>query len=316
MGSKLDPLREWICEQLRDDPTIQSQPGPREMAVVELGYGGGKTIFDEFAAGEASARGLWSGAGFSGRVFGRGSWCSAICGSRASRSRSGMVSCAGAGVVTAELCWSRVIAGALVFSKEAPDILWGVSRCLARIGALPEKLVWDREGAIAGGGRPTDEFAGFCGQLGVGWVILDAGDAQAKGVLERSHRFMRSNFLPGRTFANPADFQLQLDGWCDRVNRRVHRTTRAVPGERLAEERDRMRSLPDPMPHCDRRFRQARASAAVSAGRSQRRLDRPGVSRAACRCARLPDRGDRCGVGHRRARVSAPQGVRRQPDVH
>ena len=28
-------------------------------------------------------------------------------------------------VVTAELCWSRVLAGALIFSKEAPDILWG-----------------------------------------------------------------------------------------------------------------------------------------------------------------------------------------------
>ena len=58
--------------------------------------------------------------------------------------------------MTVELCWSRVIAGTLVFSKEAPDILWGLGRCLGRIGALPEKLVWDREGAIAGGGRPTD----------------------------------------------------------------------------------------------------------------------------------------------------------------
>jgi hypothetical protein len=114
--------------------------------------------------------------------------------------------------------------------------------------------VCDREGAIhAGGGRPTDAFACFCGQLGVGWVILDAGDAQAKGVLERSHRFMRSNFEPGRRFANPLDFQLQLDGWCDRVNHRVHRTVRAVPAERLAEERGRMRPLPDAMPDCDRR---------------------------------------------------------------
>jgi hypothetical protein len=157
-------------------------------------------------------------------------------------------------VVTAELCWSRVIAGALVFSKQAPDILWGLGRCLARIGALPEKLVWDREGAIAGGGRPTDEFASFCGQLAVGWVILDAGDAQAKGVLERSHRFMRSNFEPGRRFANPLDFQLQLDGWCDRVNGRVHRTIRAVPTERLLEERARMRTLAARLPDTDRRF--------------------------------------------------------------
>src|SRR4029450_1217819 len=81
----------------------------------------------------------------------------------------------------------------------------------------------------------------FCGQLGVGWIILDAGDPQAKGALERSHRFMRTNFEPGRRFANPLDFQLQLDGWCDRVNRRVHRTIRAVPAERLVEEQGRMR---------------------------------------------------------------------------
>jgi hypothetical protein len=157
-------------------------------------------------------------------------------------------------VVTAELCWARVIAGALVFSKQAPDILWGLGRCLVRIGALPQKLVWDREGAIAGGGRPTDEFASFCGQLEVGWVILDPGDAQAKGALERSHRFMRTNFEPGRRFANPLDFRLQLDGWCDRVNERVHRTTRAVPAERLLEERTRMRPLPASMPDTDRRF--------------------------------------------------------------
>ena len=131
--------------------------------------------------------------------------------------------------------------------------MWGVGRCLERIGALPEKLVGDREGAIAPAGRPSDEFAAFCGQLGVGWIILDAGDAQAKGALERSHRFMRSNFLPGRSFANPVDFQLQLDGWCERVNRRVHRTTREIPVERLMRERERMRPLPA-LPDVDRRF--------------------------------------------------------------
>jgi hypothetical protein len=114
--------------------------------------------------------------------------------------------------------------------------------------------VWDREGAIAPAGRATEAFAGFCGQLGVGWVILDPGDAQAKGVLERSHRFMRTNFEPGRRFANPADFQDQLDGWCERVNRRVHRTVRAVPAERLLEERARMQPLPETMPDCDRRI--------------------------------------------------------------
>jgi hypothetical protein len=248
-GSKLDPFKEWICEQLRDDPSIQSLR-LREQA-VELGYEGGKSIFDDYVR-EVRPRFLTK------RTFQRTIYRPGELVQCDLWEPRGLIS-VGHGerrrgyVVTAELCWSRVVAGALIFSKEAPDILWGLGRCLGRIGALPEKLVWDREGAIhAGGGRPTDEFAAFCGQLGVGWVILDPGDAQAKGVLERSHRFMRSNFEPGRWFANHLDFQLQFDGWCDRANRRVHRTVRAVPAERLLEERARMRPLPG-LPDLDRR---------------------------------------------------------------
>jgi len=248
--SKLDPVKDWICEQLRADPTIQSLR-LREMA-AELGYAGGKTIFDDFVR-EVRPRFLVKRT-FQRTVYRPGELVQCDLWEPRDLVPVGHGQTRRGWVVTAELCWSRVIAGALVFSKEAPDILWGLGRCLGRIGALPEKLVWDREGAIhAGGGRPTDAFAGFCGQLGVGWVILDAGDAQAKGVLERSHRFMRTNFEPGRRFANPLDFQLQLDGWCDRVNRRVHRTIRAVPAERLAEERGRMRPPPATMPDCDRR---------------------------------------------------------------
>src|SRR3954467_1701998 len=237
-------------EQLRADPAIQSLR-LREMA-CELGYDGGKTIFDDYVR-EVRPR-FQVRRTFQRTVYRPGELVQCDLWEPRDPVPVGHGQTRRGWVVTAELCWSRVIAGALIFSKEAPDILWGPGRCLSRIGALPEKLVWDREGAIAPGGRPTEAFAGFCGQLGVGWVILDAGDAQAKGVLERSHRFMRTNFEPGRRFANPLDFQLQLDGWCDRVNRRVHRTIRAVPAERLVEERRRMRRPPATMPDCDRRL--------------------------------------------------------------
>jgi hypothetical protein len=249
-GSKLDPFKDWICDQLRSDPTIESQR-LREMA-SELGYVGGKTVFDDFVR-EVRPR-FQVRRTFQRTVYRPGELVQCDLWEPREPIPVGHGQMRRGWVVTAELCWSRVIAGALIFSKEAPDILWGVGRCLARIGALSEKLVWDREGAIAPAGRPTVEFTSFCGQLGVGWIILDVGDPQAKGALERSHRFMRSNFLPGRSFANPVDFQLQLDGWCDRVNRRVHRTTRAVPAERLVEERSRMRPLPDRLPDVDRRF--------------------------------------------------------------
>ena len=250
-GSKLDPFRHWICEQLQADPTIQSLR-LREMA-VELGYEGGKSIFDDYVR-EVRPRFLRART-FQRTIYRPGELVQCDLWEPREPVPVGHGQRRRGWVVTCELCWSRVIAGALIFSKEAEDILWGLSRCLGRIGALPEKLVWDREGAIhAGGGRPTEAFAAFCGQLGVGWVILDPGDAQAKGVLERSHRFMRSNFEPGRAFANPLDFQLQLDGWCDRVNGRVHRTVRAVPAERLLQERERMRALPEAMPDSDRRL--------------------------------------------------------------
>lgn len=250
-GSKLDPFREWICGQLREDATIQSLR-LRELA-TDLGYEGGKSIFDDYVR-EVRPRFLVART-FQRTVYRPGELVQCDLWEPRGLIAVGHGQLRRGWVVTAEVCWSRVIAGALIFSKEAPDILWGLGRCLQRLGVLPEKLVWDREGAIhAGGGRPTDEFAAFCGQLGVGWIILDRADPQAKGVLERSHRFMRTNFEPGRRFANQLDFQDQFDGWCDRVNGRVHRTIRAVPAERLVEERSRMRPLPDRLPDMDRRL--------------------------------------------------------------
>jgi transposase len=250
-GSKLDPFREWICEQLRAEPTIQSQR-LRELA-TELGYVGGKSIFDDYVR-EVRPRFLVRRT-FQRTVYRPGELAQCDLWEPREPIPVGYGQTRRGYVVTVELCWSRLFAGTLIFSKEPPDVLCGLGRSLERIGVLPEKLVWDREAAIhAGGGRPTEGFAGFCGQLGVGWLILAAADPQAKGVLERSHRFLRSNFEPGRRFANELDFQHQFDQWCDKINQRVHRTTRALPVERLVLERERMRPLPERLPDLDRRL--------------------------------------------------------------
>jgi transposase len=247
-GSKLDPFKDWICERLAADPRIQSQR-LREMA-GEIGYQGGKSIFDDFVR-EVRPRFLRPRT-FQRTIYRPGELVQCDLWEPSEHIPVGHGQLRRGWVVTSEVCWSRAIAGALIFSKEAPDILWGLARNLWRLGALPEKLVWDRESAIAVGGRPTEAFAGFCGQLEVGWVILEPRDPQAKGQLERSHRFMRSNFEPGRVFANHLDFQDRLDTWTDKANGRVHRTIRAVPAERLAEEQTRMRRLPARMPDTDR----------------------------------------------------------------
>ena len=248
-GSKLDPFKDWICEQLAADPRIQSQR-LRELA-SEIGYLGGKSIFDDFVR-EVRPRFLKPRT-FQRTVYRPGELIQCDLWEPKELIPVGHGQTRRGYVVTSEVCWSRVIAGTLVFSKEAPDILFGLARNLTRLGALPEKLVWDREAAIGAGGRATEPFASFCGQLELGWVILEARDPQAKGQLERSHRFMRSNFEPGRVFANHLDFQDRLDAWTEKANGRVHRTIRAVPAERLEQERQRMRPLPARMPDTDRR---------------------------------------------------------------
>jgi transposase len=250
-ASKLDPYLAEIERLLDDEPALS---GVRVREEIEkLGYRGGKTILDDLLR-ELRPRFLPPRT-FQRTSYRPGELCQFdLCEPRREipvghgQTRRGFI-------VTAELPYSRAFAGALVFSKEWADIAWGMNRCLGRLGALPQKLVWDREGAIhAGGGRPTEAFAGWCGQLALGWLILDPGDCQAKGALERSHRFVHGNFEAGRRFANALDFQLQLDRWCERINARKHRTTRAVVAERLTSEQREMRPLPAELPDVDRRF--------------------------------------------------------------
>jgi len=63
----------------------------------------------------------------------------------------------------------------------------------------------------AGGGRPTDVYAGFCGRLPVDWYFCGPGDAPAKGAVERLQGYLETNFEPGRHFFNERDYQDQLD---------------------------------------------------------------------------------------------------------
>jgi hypothetical protein len=154
------------------------------------------------------------------------------------------------------LGYSRAGAGALLFTKQTPDLLAGIARCLWSLGALPQTLVWDRQAGIHGhGGRPSEEFAAFCGQLRVDWRFCALADLQAKGVVERLQDFIERSFEPGRAFANELDFQLQLDTWfAERANTRHHKTLRCRPVDRLVEERQLMAPLPAAAPDTDRRW--------------------------------------------------------------
>jgi transposase len=252
-GSKLDPFREEIHRLLRDDPKL---PGQRVRELIaQLGFDGGKTIVDDYLR---EVRPLFAPPPrvFQRTVYRPGEICQFDLWEPRAEVPVGHGQTRRAWVVVACLGYSRAGAGALIFSKQTPDLLAGIARCLWSLGALPQTLVWDRQAGIHGhGGQPSEEFAAFCGQLKVDWHFCEPRDPQAKGVVERLQDFIERSFEPGRAFANELDFQLQLDTWfAERANTRHHKTLRCRPVDRLAEERQLMAPLPAAAPDPDRRW--------------------------------------------------------------
>jgi transposase len=251
-GSKLDPFKDEIHRLLGQEPTM---PGQRIRELIgQLGFDGGKTIVDDYLR---EVRPLFDPPRtFQRTVYRAGEICQFDLWEPRAEIPVGHGQTRRGWVVIACLGYSRAGAGALVFSKQTPDLLAGIRRCLWSLGALPDTLVWDRQAGLhAAGGRPTAEFAAFCGQLRLDWWFCEPRDPQAKGVVERLQDFIERSFEPGRVFANELDFQLQLDDWFDnRANARIHKTLRCRPSDRLREEREVMAPLPARPPDSDRRW--------------------------------------------------------------
>jgi len=67
-------------------------------------------------------------------------------------------------------------------------------------------------------------------------------------LVERFHDYLERSFLPGRTFASPADFNAQLTGWLQLANRRRKRSLGCAPAERIGADRAAMLTLPPVAP--------------------------------------------------------------------
>ena len=250
--SKLDAHKAEIERLLRDEPRMPATR-IREL-ITQDGYTGSQTILDVFVR-ELRPRFLPAPRVYQRTSYRPGELCQFDLWEPARPVPVGQGQERRGYVVVSCLGYSRAGAGALVFSKQAPDLLWGIRRCLWQLGARPGTLVWDREGALhAGGGRPSEAYAAFCGALRVGWHFCQPADPEAKGLVERLQGYLETSFEPGRGFVGPEDFQAQLDAWFERANRRTHRSLRCRPIDRLVEERGAMRPLPEVPPEVDERF--------------------------------------------------------------
>jgi len=148
--------------------------------------------------------------------------------------------------------YARWLMAVMIPSRQIPDLLDGHWTLISRLGAAPKTLVWDNESGIGQwrGGKPqlTTAMNGFRGMLGIKVVQCRPADPESKGLVERANGYLETSFLPGRSFASPADFNSQLQEWLIRANQRQHRALGCRPVDRVDADRAAMVALPPVAP--------------------------------------------------------------------
>lgn len=148
-------------------------------------------------------------------------------------------------VITA--AYSRFVLGRMIPTKTTEDLLLGMWQLLQLLGRVPRRLLWDNERGIGRGPHRAEGVPAFMGTLATKLVLLRPRDPESKGIVERRNGWFETSFMPGRSFASPADFNQQFTGWLDGANQKVVRTTGARPVDLLETDRAAMLTLP-PVP--------------------------------------------------------------------
>jgi transposase len=119
-------------------------------------------------------------------------------------------------------------------------------RAFAHFGGHTREHLYDRPRTVCYAddtGRrlwnPT--FKAFADYWGFEPRVCRPYRAQTKGKVESGVKYVKRNFLPGRTFVDVVDFQAQLDEWNATIaDRRLHGTTHEPPLTRFEQERGQL----------------------------------------------------------------------------
>jgi transposase len=143
---------------------------------------------------------------------------------------------------TAVLSYSRMRFVTFVKRCDTPTMIRCLMEAFEYFGGLPKAALTDRMKSVfleeLDGHQPkwNPVFSDFMASIGVAPRVCKARTPQTKGKVERSVGVVKYGFWPGVHFSDIDDLNAQALRWCDRLNQRIHRTTRQVPLERWVEE--------------------------------------------------------------------------------
>ncbi|HTO23502.1 MAG TPA: IS21 family transposase [Spirochaetia bacterium] len=127
-------------------------------------------------------------------------------------------------------------------SESLPPFLDAHERAFEHFGGHTREHLYDRPRTVCQGGagdriRWTPTFKAFADYWGFEPRVCRPYRAQTKGKVESGVKYVKRNFLPGRTFRDFADFRTQLQDWMTAIaDVRIHGTTHERPLERFQQE--------------------------------------------------------------------------------
>ncbi len=143
------------------------------------------------------------------------------------------------------LGYSRLLWCRFYPRQDMRTLIDGLEDAFRTFGGVPQELLFDQMKAVItrdlrleGGALVRNaEFLRFARHWGFTPRACRPYRAQTKGKVERPVRYLRGNFVYGRTFLHDGDLDHQCQLWLDRVaNVRLHGTTRERPRSRFDRE--------------------------------------------------------------------------------
>lgn len=109
-------------------------------------------------------------------------------------------------------------------------------------GGVPKTILYDQDAVLIvsenlGDYQMTSEMDAFCKSAGYSPIFCRPADPQSKGKVENVVKYVKENFIKGRTFSTIENLNKDIVDWLDRTgNGHRHATTRLVPDEEFRKE--------------------------------------------------------------------------------
>ena len=152
------------------------------------------------------------------------------------------------------LAWSRFRVVLPIRDKTAPSVMAALDVTLRRLGGAPTYLLTDNEktvttGHVAGIAVRNATMVAFARHYSVTIHTCEPCDPASKGGSESTVKIAKADLVPKDTnlldaYDTFTQLEVACEEFCTDVNGRVHRVTRRVPADMLAEEQARLHPVP------------------------------------------------------------------------